>query len=423
MPELIYALDTILTIIRGGNVPAKRKKPELRIVFDTSAIYTNSEYYLLKKDIADTISEHKSHKDIVLSWYMPEIVRHERQYQILTKSLEILPSIQKLEKLLGHNLNITKEIIIARVNESIDKQIQEHNLIPIKINTSKVNWDNVIINSAYRNPPFESGKTEKGFRDTLVAESFCQLVNDAPVTAKICRIIFLTDDTLLRRAVSEKISGSSNVHILSSTEELIGLINTLASEADETFINSIKEKCAILFFQPEDQDTIYYKEEVGKKIKDIYSSQLKEMPNGCEVRENAKWYVGNPQFVKKIQQRIYWSTRLRVIAKAYVYLKRPDNDTLAGVTSGMGLLNLGGFSGTAAYNPQDNTAASASLGVAGLAQALAGLKSDREKILSSEGESIFSINWSVSVSTTTKRLGKPKVDEIIFVKTVWNQKN
>lgn len=87
------------------------RSPELKVVLDSSAIYTSSAYYLLAHDVYDLIQVTTHHADLKVSWYLPDIVRHERQYQILRQSLELLPSLQKLERLLGHNLNITEQII------------------------------------------------------------------------------------------------------------------------------------------------------------------------------------------------------------------------------------------------------------------------------------------------------------------------
>src|SRR6266851_5888210 len=45
--------------------------------------------------------------------------------QMLNHAYELLPSVQKLERLLGHNLNITAEILRQRVQDTIDRQVEE----------------------------------------------------------------------------------------------------------------------------------------------------------------------------------------------------------------------------------------------------------------------------------------------------------
>ncbi len=44
---------------------------------------------------------------------------------MLNHAYELLPSVQKLERLLGHNLNITAEILRQRVQDTIDRQVEE----------------------------------------------------------------------------------------------------------------------------------------------------------------------------------------------------------------------------------------------------------------------------------------------------------
>ncbi len=138
---------------------------------------------------------------------------------MLIQSLQLLPSINKLERLLGHNLNITQHIIEQRVNEAVESQIEELNINILSLDTARVDWNNMMLSAAYRKPPFSQGEKEKGFRDALLAEAFVQLIADSPVTPKICRIALVTNDTLLSDAISEGTKGQSNVRILTSLEE------------------------------------------------------------------------------------------------------------------------------------------------------------------------------------------------------------
>lgn len=158
---------------------AVKKKPELKVVFDTNVLWTGSASDLLKQEVSELIEANSQHSDLAISWYLPEIVRHERQFQMLTQSLELLPSIQKLERLLGHNLNINEGIIKQRVNEAIESQITKLGINVIRLDTARVEWRDLILNAAYRRPPFSQGPKEKGFRDALVVEAFLQLVSDS----------------------------------------------------------------------------------------------------------------------------------------------------------------------------------------------------------------------------------------------------
>ena len=89
-------------------MPPKRARPphlELEVVFDTNALYTGSASHFLRKEVSDLIDQNSNVPDLTIRWTVPEVVRHERQFQMLEKGYEMLPAIQRLERLLGHNLN------------------------------------------------------------------------------------------------------------------------------------------------------------------------------------------------------------------------------------------------------------------------------------------------------------------------------
>lgn len=158
----------------------KTKGPELRVVFDTSALYTGSESDLVQGEVAAVIKEHSQHPDLEITWYLPHTVRHERQFRMQTKALELLQSIEKLERLLGHRLNITERIIKERVNAAVETQIQNLGLEPLEFDSTRVDWTRLILDACYRRPPFEDSEREKGFRDSLIVETFLQLVENSP---------------------------------------------------------------------------------------------------------------------------------------------------------------------------------------------------------------------------------------------------
>jgi hypothetical protein len=155
----------------------KRLKPphvELNIVLDTNALYNGSANYFLKREVADLVKS-QSAPDLTLKWIVPEIVRHERQFQMTGRALGMLPTIERLERLLGHNLNITKDILEVRVREAVDKQVADFGLLVCPLDVPNVDWQRLMMDAAYRKPPFQPGETEKGFRDAVILETFVEV--------------------------------------------------------------------------------------------------------------------------------------------------------------------------------------------------------------------------------------------------------
>lgn len=76
----------------------------LRILLDTNQLFTISAYDLLNEALRKLIEESRSHRDITIEWLVPDIVRFEREYQMTVAATNFVPTLKKLERLLGHNL-------------------------------------------------------------------------------------------------------------------------------------------------------------------------------------------------------------------------------------------------------------------------------------------------------------------------------
>lgn len=380
-------------------MPRKKKaKPELKVVFDTSVLYTQVASDLVREAIRKLISENSSHADLNINWYLPSIVISERRYQMQRKAFELLPSIQKLEKLLGHNLNITEEILVHRVNGAIETELDDLGVTVVEIDTNKIDWSGVIERSVNRTPPFQPGDKEKGFRDSLIAEAFIQLVEQSPTTPMVCRLAIVADDKRLEEFVRNETKDSKNVRVLSNIGELESLINTLVSEVTEEFVADVRERAESYLFTKDDKSTLYYKEEVGEKIRQEYSDELKSTPSEGLSREGGTWWIGEPVFVKKERQRIYWATTIKIDAKLF-RLEYPEpgaeaepGSVLPGLEPAQRNVLRGGIGGLLVNVPR--------------------------KVESGTGQSIFEVHWSVNI-TQTKKFTSPRIERIEVIGTKW----
>ncbi len=396
---------------------ATKKKLTLKVIFDTNVIYTGSANDLLRNNIIDLLKNHSSLSDIEIIWYIPEIVLKERIFQMNKKGSDLLPSIQKLEKLLGHNLNINEEIIKNRINETVNNQIEDNSIQTIILDTTKVNWDSIIHNSLNRLPPFEDNDKEKGFRDALILECLIQIINDSHKTKSSCRIAFITNDGLLKDAAIQATSGNNNVDIYSTSDELVSLINILNSEITEELIKSIEADALKIFFEKGNVNTFYYTEGIRNKIIESYSNELNQIQEGVESRENDKWWISKPGFEKKIKQRVFWKTVISVDFVNYKIIY--DNldslfyDIPNRIDYGSGVVLNPSSNDSTGKGPDLGTETNKILRFAGLNNNT--ITSKKDKI--SEGKTRFEIIWSVTL-TTTKKLIKPKVESIKYLDTI-----
>jgi hypothetical protein len=136
---------------------------QLRVVFDTNTIHIDSGSDLVRPEIENLVTN-TVHRDLHVLWYLPDVVRHERQYQMGKKALEIHSSLKRIERFLGQGFNVPKEMFLERVKQAVDKGRHGLNFLPLALDTTTVNWQRLMSDACHRQPPFQEGQSEKGFR-------------------------------------------------------------------------------------------------------------------------------------------------------------------------------------------------------------------------------------------------------------------
>jgi hypothetical protein len=408
---------------------------ELRIVFDTNIIYTKSVTALVRQDVVQFLADNAKHDDLTLSWYIPDTVSLERRYQMLARAMDLLPAIQEMEALLSHNLNITEDIIAARVDAHITKQLNSLGLKPLVLNTSEVDWSRVLHDAASRAAPFERGEKEKGFRDLFIGEAFIQLAKSSPATAKLCRVILVTQDKRLSEMVVTRVGDQDNVKLFATLEELRGFINTMASDVSEAFVNKYKAAASELFIKAVDQaNTPFSSQKLREAIQQRSAEELAVPPPGATtVEQETRWTVAQPEFVRQTRQRVHWSSRVTIPLTASRY----ETDPVVNVATSSITIPSPGFSSSSSrmitsdpmtipfaslpdlstyYTPvRTYYGTTASLGgkVGSVGQLLAMRRIEVQK-----GQAFVDVQWSVTVRTNDT-LSNPTVDDFSFVEATW----
>ena len=368
---------------------AKTKTPKLRVMFDTNILYTQVASDLVRHSIKTLIKENSQHTDLIIEWYIPEIVVGERRFQMLTKASELLPSMQKMEKLLGHKFGIAEDTLEMYVNNAIDTNINELGFLVAGISVSDVDWNEIISRSVTRKPPFEENEKEKGFRDSVIANSFIQLHEASPATPGICKLIFVSEDKRLREYVQELTKTAKNIRILSSQDELESLINTLISELPEDFAEELTKKASKLFFEKKNEKTFYYKQGISDRIKEQYDTEGIEkspVPSLLKSTTGKTWWITEPVFMRKDKSRIYWTSTIQPEFELY----RIEKSDAGQVTKPFSTTEFPAI--TLFSRSFDN----------------------EKKIVESTGRDIFEVHWSTNLSQA-KNLTSPKLEKIVYV--------
>lgn len=216
----------------------------IHVVFDTNSIFTESERHLFRRDVADIIKTNSERRDLKIKWLLPEVVFHERCFQMQREAQNLLPSLKKIEKLFNLNLDITQMKIDGRVNEIAEQQRKDFVLEILPLDVSFVDWHRLMLDATYRKPPFEPGDKEKGFRDALICETVIQLISSSPLLT-----ILVAKDGYLKQAVDSRARAgkTKNVKFLNSPEELNSFLLTLVEEIDEKFILELQKQAKAYF--------------------------------------------------------------------------------------------------------------------------------------------------------------------------------
>jgi PIN domain len=403
---------------------AKQKpKLQVKIVLDTNAIWTGGENYLLRREMSELVRGNRGDAHLDIQWILPEVVLHERRYQMQREASALLPSLTRLERVIGHPLNITEEVIGERISSAVERQVQEHQLVVQPVSYDHIDWLRLVVDAVYRRPPFEA-KSEKGFRDAIIAETFLQLVNASPEQPQRCRIILLTSDTLLGQTVEARISERKNAQVLRSADELRGLINTLISTIPEDYVLQLQRKAQDYFWRDGGADLgLVYDLKVLDAIQSHCKDQLEAKPEGITRRSNGPWHLTPPRFVKKEGQRVFWVSRFSPEAKAYKNNTQQTSEyksilfadalttdrtswspLLATINTGGTVTTSGsvpGFYGGG--HPMDMI----SLGSLAVNEKLA-----------ATGYTVIDVNWSITINVKGV-FSKPRIDSIEFVETTW----
>lgn len=283
---------------------------KIKIFTDTNIIHTAQSHLLVSTSVSSYISEHKKIESVELKWYLPSMVLEERRHQMINAAIGLNPKLQELEKLLGHSLGISEEIMSERVDAKIKKIVSELGLKICDLETNKVDWDELIQRSVERRPPFEiSNNKEKGFRDAIIATSFLQEVERSPITPRSCLLVFVSGDKRIREYIQEKLSDSTNIRLLEDLDDLKSFLNAIGSEVTEEFLKEVLPKANLAFYDFDTREGLYTDENISKIIIETYLEELNSVASSSEweTRNETGTTISQPTFIEKKGQTIVWS--------------------------------------------------------------------------------------------------------------------
>jgi hypothetical protein len=301
------------------------------VVVDTNILFDQDKSKVVNFDFDAFWEKHATEANLQL--LIPEVVVGEILFQQTTSALKTLSraneSFDRLSSFTGksysHRVNDTRVKTEIRSRFYCWAKVKKVRELATPI--SEIDWKNLISNSIWRLPPFsydpKKEDLEKGFRDSLILEtlvSYCESEIDK-------KIVFLSNDTLLREASEVRLKSDSTFSAFESIDDFEAYLRLEKENLEQSFIRSITNKAAKRFFKYRDKTSLVYtidlmellNENHEDKFKNPHTLIAEDFEGGFYSRGN--WKVassgifsveGKPQFQSiEDENTFFWISKVR----------------------------------------------------------------------------------------------------------------
>lgn len=238
---------------------------------------------------------------------------------------------------------LTEDEIQSRVTAKVDSEVAKHRLKIVELLPGETDWSSLVLDAAARNPPFSKGPDEKGFRDRIIGETSLQAMGQTQVPDR--KVVLIVGDTELAEWLRTRIVGRDDVHVFSSFEEHLSLLQALSKKEDEARILKLQNIAWMLFYQPEDKSSLLLRWNIADELRSRCPPEVLNMPSNVFKRTDSLTF-GAPEYLKHEGNRFYWQNRLRFDIAHWDLTLVPSGEP--------GLLSSFGGAGSTA-NPQAST--------------------------------------------------------------------
>ena len=300
-----------------------RRRKVLSVVFDTNAIFHKEFDTLVCQAASDLIARHSNHGDLGIRWVIPEIVRGEREYQMRNEFRNVSPHVAKVESLFGGVWGVTQAAVEQRIAARIDEELAALRIEVVPCVSDRVDWDAVMRRACFREPPFERGQTEKGFRDAVTCETFIQIAEDL---AGSDTAVLVSKDRLVKQYIESCGIEGHRARVVDDLDALDDEIQLRVANVDEDTQTYIERRAQLLFFpwgNPSDPNSLWARERIGDRIWEEYGNRLRLTPPGTThviVRQE----LSNARLVSKDGPRVHFESTLWIQSGFRIWTPAPD---------------------------------------------------------------------------------------------------
>jgi hypothetical protein len=213
--------------------------------------------------------------------------------------------------------------------------------VQLKLDTGAVDWASLIDRSTTRSPPFEEGPKEKGFRDSIVLETFDQLVTQMSVTKGYPRIVLITNDGRLKEAFDKRMSGKSNVLRVDDIEGLKSILNAYVSDIPEKDLKALLQRAQLAFISRDATEGLFHEWAIERAIRQDHSSELLGLPQDANPSSITTdlLSVGPTAFVSKTNDEITFTTYVEFLVTVWANASYVQTGTAPSTNVGLYISN------------------------------------------------------------------------------------
>lgn len=284
---------------------------------------------------------------IPMTLNVPAVVFGELHFQQTTSALKALSSINdSFSELAGitsasytHKCN--EAAIKGQIQAKLEKWLKGHSGQLITTPVTTIDWSAVVESAVWRTPPFtfdpKDSKNEKGFRDAVILETLAHTCLSGGTSKTV---IFVCNDYLLRTTAESRLKASKRFLAFESLADFEAYINLTQQQFTNDFVKAIQSHARAKFYAKGDENCIYLKHDLSKKIQDDYSSDLAYQ--GQSVGPLTLLMQGNLPAPAQMARQLFWirSTQFSKLegAREFHWVTRIDVAQLYEIESPQGLI-------------------------------------------------------------------------------------
>jgi len=253
------------------------RKSKVAIIFDTSCLFTHSDY--ISSKIIDKAIAFGNRLSIEI--YIPEIVLMELEAhcskRVKDKHDKIIRNTDYINKIINRNINKYKSIaeIVKVLSKNIKKWVSDNKIKVLSTPYSALNIENIVNEAINKESVFRDKKSDS-FKDYLILKTIEYHIDNIKYKSKI---FFVSHDEVLTEEVDKLFQQKVNREALYTEEEL--LLERLAIVADKISkkkFDKIKQQASLIFFDKDSKQGFWY-----DKIRPyIFNAYLKEIEDPNE---------------------------------------------------------------------------------------------------------------------------------------------